>query len=76
MLLQVPDCFEDDLFSVLKEQRPDHSWLIWGPSRSGSSFHKDPNGTSAWNAVVRGSKKWIMYPPHVAPPGMAPMWSV
>jgi len=38
-------------------------WLIVGPARSGSSFHVDPNCTSAWNAVVRGSKKWIMFPP-------------
>ena len=40
-----------------------------GPSRSGSTFHKDPNSTSAWNAVIRGSKKWIMYPPGITPPG-------
>ncbi|KAK9811935.1 hypothetical protein WJX73_000849 [Symbiochloris irregularis] len=67
---QVPACFEDDLFSVLGDKRPDHRWLIWGPERSGSTFHKDPNATSAWNAVVRGSKKWILYPPHVLPPGV------
>ena len=42
---------------------------LQGPERSGSSFHKDPNSTCAWNAVLRGAKKWILYPPHVTPPG-------
>ncbi|CAG8460494.1 3654_t:CDS:2 [Acaulospora colombiana] len=36
----------------------------------GSTFHKDPNSTSAWNAVITGSKKWIMYPPNTLPPGV------
>lgn len=57
-----PPCFGEDLFSVLGNDRPDRRWLIIGPERSGSTFHKDPNATSAWNAVVRGSKYWIMFP--------------
>lgn len=57
-----PACFGEDLFSVLGPDRPDRRWLIIGPERSGSSFHKDPNATSAWNAVLRGSKYWIMFP--------------
>lgn len=57
-----PPCFGEDFFSVLENDRPDRQWLIIGPERSGSSFHKDPNATSAWNAVVRGSKYWIMFP--------------
>lgn len=36
------------------------------------SWHKDPNSTSAWNGVVKGRKKWVMYPPHVTPPGVRP----
>ena len=65
-----PECFDEDLFMLLGEHRPDHRWLIIGPERSGSTFHKDPNATSAWNAVVRGSKYWIMFPNSVTPPGV------
>lgn len=65
-----PACFGSDLFNVLGEHRPDHRWLIIGPDRSGSTFHKDPNATSAWNAVLKGSKYWIMFPssPSLPPP--------
>ncbi|KAJ5820217.1 hypothetical protein N7474_005808 [Penicillium riverlandense] len=57
-----PSCFGEDFFSVLGSDRPDRQWLIVGPERSGSKFHKDPNATSAWNAVLRGPKYWIMFP--------------
>ncbi|KAJ3031298.1 hypothetical protein HK097_005480, partial [Rhizophlyctis rosea] len=68
----VPEYFSSDLFSVLGEKRPDYRWLIMGPERSGSSFHVDPNSTSAWNAVITGRKKWILYPPECTPPGVYP----
>ena len=58
----VPDFFrnENDLFSVLgSESRPDYRWLIAGPARSGSSFHIDPNGTNAWNAVISGRQSFL-----------------
>ena len=41
----IPECFGEDLFAVLGSQRPDSRWLIVGPKRSGSTFHKDPNAT-------------------------------
>lgn len=69
---EVPEYFREDLFQVLGDSRPDNRWLIIGPERSGSVFHIDPNATSAWNAVVRGCKKWIMFPPQVIPPGVIP----
>jgi hypothetical protein len=56
---QVPPYFsQEDLFASLGSHRPDWRWLILGPRRSGSTFHKDPNSTSAWNAVLRGAKKY------------------
>lgn len=57
-----PTAFGEDLFEVLGEERPDCRWLIVGPERSGSTFHKDPNATSAWNAPLTGSKYWLMFP--------------
>jgi hypothetical protein len=57
-----PSCFGEDLFDVLGVQRPDRRWLIIGPARSGSTFHKDPNATSAWNAPLTGRKYWLMFP--------------
>ncbi|KAL1835617.1 hypothetical protein VTJ49DRAFT_6335 [Mycothermus thermophilus] len=65
-----PDCFGPDLFELLGSERPAHRWLIIGPRRSGSTFHKDPNATSAWNAVIQGAKYWIMFPPSVQVPGV------
>ncbi|KAG8905053.1 hypothetical protein FRC01_008496 [Tulasnella sp. 417] len=62
--------FGEDLFALLGEERPNYRWLIAGPARSGSTFHKDPNGTSAWNAVLCGRKGWVMFPPDVCPPGV------
>lgn len=59
-----------DLFKIFDKCRPDHSWLITGPARSGSTFHKDPNSTDAWNVVLEGSKLWIMLPPGMKPPGI------
>lgn len=62
-----------DLFQYLGAlKRPDHTWLICGPQRSGSSWHVDPNGTHAWNAAICGRKRWLFYPPGVTPPGVYP----
>ncbi|SCU90871.1 LAME_0E10352g1_1 [Lachancea meyersii CBS 8951] len=70
-----PKIFQKDFFKVFQEGdircRPDHRWLIVGPRGSGSTFHKDPNQTCAWNAVLSGQKLWIMLPPDVKPPGVS-----
>jgi hypothetical protein len=65
-------CGHDLLQHLGNDERPDHTWLIVGPKRSGSVFHIDPNATHAWNACITGRKRWILYPPGQPPPGVFP----
>ncbi|KAL6948310.1 hypothetical protein ACO0OE_002340 [Hanseniaspora uvarum] len=65
-----PNYSELDFFNLFEETRPDHLWIIAGPGNTGSTFHKDPNSTSAWNQLLSGLKLWIMLPPDVSPPGV------
>lgn len=67
-----PSLFSGDLFGLLGSRRPNHRWLIAGPTKSQSVWHIDPNATSAYNACVSGSKLWLMWPPGPAPPGVYP----
>ncbi|KAG5501485.1 hypothetical protein JKF63_03314 [Porcisia hertigi] len=72
-LYTVPPYFaRDDFFSALGDRRPKFRWLIAGPRRGGSSFHVDPNYTSAWNANMTGRKRWLLFPPGAVPPGVVP----
>jgi len=64
----VPDYFPEDFFSLMGSERPFYRWIVIGGPRSGSSFHLDPFKTSAWNALLAGRKRWVLYPPGQVPP--------
>ncbi len=65
----VPKFFPEDLFEkyLSLSQRPHFRWIVIGCARSGSGWHMDPHKTSAWNALVKGTKRWAFYPMNMLP---------
>jgi hypothetical protein len=45
--------------------RPDFRWLLVGTPGAGFTIHCDPNFTCAWNTIVSGAKRWVMFPPEI-----------
>lgn len=63
----IPSIFKDgDLLDTLPpDYKPDFRWLLIGGAGSGSRMHVDPCFTSAWNAVVSGTKLWLLIDPRL-----------
>jgi hypothetical protein len=59
-----------DLMLKLDPRPMDFRWFVLGPARSGATWHMDPFGTSAWNSLLSGRKRWALYPPGQPPPGV------
>ena len=60
----IPEYFPDDYLNLVgKDNKPPHKWFCMGPKRSGTTVHRDPMGTAAWNAVTMGVKRWVLFEP-------------
>lgn len=73
---EVPKYFPEDFFGIVgaaflsasvflflfpgEDDRPPYRWILVGPSGSGVPFHLDPRGTSAWNSIIHGKKRYAI----------------
>lgn len=63
---KIPDIFPSDFFHLAgNENKPPYRWFCIGPKRSGTTVHKDPLATHAWNAVTSGKKRWLVAEPGI-----------
>eukprot|EP00049_Salpingoeca_infusionum_P006253 m.103978 g.103978 ORF g.103978 m.103978 type:complete len:418 (+) comp13248_c0_seq9:455-1708(+) len=70
---RVPKYFRDDPMEYCPDsRRPPHKWLVIGPKRSGTGIHIDPLATNAWNAIISGRKRWVVFPPSVPKEALEP----
>ncbi|CAE7203442.1 PSR [Symbiodinium sp. CCMP2456] len=63
----IPKIFGEDLYDLAPEVReflplPCHLFVLVGGRRTGSNMHKDPKWSSAWNTLLCGKKRWVMFP--------------
>eukprot|EP00941_MAST-03F_sp_MAST-3F-sp1_P003649 g3649.t1 len=58
-----PIYFRKTIFEMCGKRRPPYRWFLIGPKRSGTTLHTDPLGTSAWNSVITGRKRWVVFSP-------------
>eukprot|EP00411_Alexandrium_monilatum_P020745 CAMPEP_0175221588 /NCGR_PEP_ID=MMETSP0093-20121207/20383_1 /TAXON_ID=311494 /ORGANISM="Alexandrium monilatum, Strain CCMP3105" /LENGTH=445 /DNA_ID=CAMNT_0016515143 /DNA_START=44 /DNA_END=1378 /DNA_ORIENTATION=+ len=61
-----PAYFRDDLYDLTEYTRaffPLYRYYVIGVERTGSNLHVDPSCTSAWNTLLCGLKRWVLFPP-------------
>jgi hypothetical protein len=60
-----------DVSPAARHAFPANRFLIIGGARTGTPMHTDPNATSAWNTLLAGRKRWILFPPSPDTPDAA-----
>ena len=61
-----PRYFVEDCYDASEEARslfPKAKFFIVGGARTGTGLHVDPSCTSAWNTLLCGRKRWVLFPP-------------
>jgi histone arginine demethylase JMJD6 len=61
-----PSYFKDDFYNLNEKTRefyPNYRHFIIGAERTGTNLHVDPKCTGAWNTLLFGHKKWVLFPP-------------
>eukprot|EP00966_Prymnesium_polylepis_P114747 2651753-Prymnesium_polylepis.1 len=62
-----PPCFPFDFLEALGSERPPYRWILIGAARAGTALHVDPHATAAYNTLVSGAKRWLLFPPSTDP---------
>uniref|UniRef100_A0A6B2LA12 JmjC domain-containing protein n=1 Tax=Arcella intermedia TaxID=1963864 RepID=A0A6B2LA12_9EUKA len=65
----VPSFFEEDLYDLNEKTRsfyPFNRHILIGGTRTGTNIHIDPKYTAAWNTLLCGKKKWMIFPEHAS----------
>eukprot|EP00929_Paragymnodinium_shiwhaense_P065252 TRINITY_DN32730_c0_g1_i1.p1 TRINITY_DN32730_c0_g1~~TRINITY_DN32730_c0_g1_i1.p1 ORF type:complete len:407 (+),score=107.09 TRINITY_DN32730_c0_g1_i1:70-1290(+) len=61
-----PKYFRDDVYDTTEYTRaffPQYRYMVIGAERTGSNMHIDPSCTGAWNTLLCGMKRWVLFPP-------------
>jgi len=58
-----PEYFHSWHTRLPPELRPCWRWLFIGGANTGTRMHLDVMMTSAWNGVISGRKRWLLYSP-------------
>ena len=45
-----------------------HKWMLIAGAGTGTAWHVDQFNTSAWNTLLHGRKRWLLYPPERGAP--------
>eukprot|EP00835_Amoeboradix_gromovi_P007127 NODE_1078_length_1403_cov_0.666411.p1 type:complete len:361 gc:universal NODE_1078_length_1403_cov_0.666411:59-1141(+) len=71
----IPEFFSHDFLDLVGNSRPPNRWICCGPARSGTTLHQDPLGTAAWNMLMHGRKRWVLFPPETPKEVVIPFYA-
>eukprot|EP01064_Diplonema_japonicum_P009762 TRINITY_DN1720_c1_g1_i1.p1 TRINITY_DN1720_c1_g1~~TRINITY_DN1720_c1_g1_i1.p1 ORF type:complete len:487 (+),score=122.15 TRINITY_DN1720_c1_g1_i1:36-1496(+) len=61
----LPPLFTDDVYEGYRHFFPVYRYMVIGGDRTGTHVHIDPKHTCAFNTLLSGHKRWVLFPPSV-----------